>query len=110
MCLIGPPSVLFMQIAFIALAFRWSKGDHPARATSLGLPNPTAVSLCKTLLAVVLVSSVLGTLYRTPLGVSPVPHKSGARIVNMGVWTIHFGIDNEGRDSQRGVAQVIKSV
>lgn len=111
MYLIGSPSVLFAQIAFIGLAFCWSSSQHhPGGLTSFGLPNPIAVSLCKALLAIVSVSSVLGTLYWMPLGMAPVPHKPGARIVNMGIWTIHFGIDNEGRDSQRGVAKVITCV
>lgn len=55
------------------------------------------------------VLSVLGTLYRWP-SAPPRPFVPGPRILNAGIWTLHFGIDNEGRDSQRGVKTVIEYV
>lgn len=102
--------VVFAQIACLALAFRWSTQNHPAKSTSLTLPNSTSASLSKTVLALISVLSVLGTLYRIPLGTPPTPYKPGPRIVNMGIWTVHFGIDNEGRESQRGITRVLSDL
>ena len=94
------------------MAFRWSNRNQNLQRspTFLSLPNPASGSLSKTLLALVSVLSVLGTLYRTPFGMSPTPYKPGPRIVNMGIWTVHFGIDNEGRESQGGIMRLIKCV
>jgi hypothetical protein len=105
-------SVVFAQTACLTLAFRWSSQNpslqrQPASSTS---PNPTSASLSKALLALISVLSVLSTLYRTPLGTPPTPYKPGPRIVNMGIWTVHFGIDNEGRESQRAIARLIRCV
>lgn len=43
-------------------------------------------------------------------GPNPLPYKSGSRILNAGIWTVHFGIDNKGRDSQKGMTTLIKWV
>ncbi|KAF7975727.1 hypothetical protein HWV62_8699 [Athelia sp. TMB] len=37
----------------------------------------------------------------------PVPYSPGPRIITAGIWTIHFGIDNQGRDSQRKVRDLV---
>ncbi|THH00526.1 hypothetical protein EW145_g7066 [Phellinidium pouzarii] len=34
----------------------------------------------------------------------------GPRIIRAGIWTVHFGIDNEGRDSQRAMSTLIKDM
>ncbi len=65
----------------------------------------------RVLFTVALISTVavLATLYRLPT--SPVqPFRSGHRMVRAGIWTIHFGLDNKGRDSQRRVAKLIRLV
>ena len=97
-------------MACLALAFDWSR---VRRFTPL-LPgggstsiSQSTASFSKALLAVLSVLSVLGTLYRLPSS-APVPYKPGPRVFNAGIWTLHFGIDNTGRDSQRGVAQLIR--
>lgn len=60
-----------------------------------------------TTIALVAILSGLVSLYRTP-SAPPQPFKPGPRIVRAGVWTVHFGMDNEGRDSQRAMATLIK--
>lgn len=57
-------------------------------------------------LALCAVLSVLATLYHLPV-TPPMPFRPGARIVRAGIWTVHFGIDNVGRDSQQGMRSLI---
>jgi hypothetical protein len=64
-------------------------------------------SYTRTLLAATSVLTVLVTLYRLPSS-PPIPYKPGPRIVTAGIWTLHFGFDNKGRDSQRGVRNLIQ--
>ncbi|KAG9089626.1 hypothetical protein FS749_001190 [Ceratobasidium sp. UAMH 11750] len=45
-------------------------------------------------------------LCRTPRK-PPMPYHSGDRLITAGVWTMHFGQDNEGRDSQRRMRNLI---
>jgi hypothetical protein len=58
-------------------------------------------------LAFVCIATGLVSLYRTPLQ-APQPYRPGPRIIRAGIWTIHFGLDNTGRDSQRGMRELIK--
>ncbi|EJU04855.1 hypothetical protein DACRYDRAFT_20468 [Dacryopinax primogenitus] len=37
----------------------------------------------------------------------PIPYRAGERIITAGIWTVHFGIDLEGRDSQRRLKDLI---
>jgi len=46
------------------------------------------------------------SLCRVPVQV-PRPHKPARRLVTAGIWTVHFGIDNEGHDSQRRMRDLI---
>ena len=48
-------------------------------------------------------------MYRWPVE-APTPYRPGSRVVRTGIWTVHFGIDNEGRDSQRRMRDLIRSV
>jgi len=59
------------------------------------------------LIALLPILSLLTTLYRLPQG-SPQPFKPATRVFNAGIWTVHFGIDNEGHDSQQGMARLIR--
>jgi hypothetical protein len=54
-------------------------------------------------------ASLLTTLYRLPRA-PPTPFKPGPRIVTSGIWTVHFGIDNEGHDSQQGMMKLIQDM
>ncbi|KAG5637425.1 hypothetical protein H0H81_004632 [Sphagnurus paluster] len=118
-------------MACVALAFEWPsqtffQGGSPqtvptpgAQHTSTTASTSTAAAhahdsalrprLTKILLTTVAMLSVLGTLYRWPRA-APLPAHPGPRIFNAGIWTLHFGIDNEGRDSQRGVADVLRDM
>ena len=98
--------VLFTQFAFLALAFNWRPSG--GRSLSLSLPRRTQYAIQYTL-ALITVVSLLVTLYRTP-SVVPKPHRPGSRIVRTGIWTVHFGIDNEGRDSQRAIRDLVRCV
>ncbi|KAK0495256.1 Frag1/DRAM/Sfk1 family-domain-containing protein [Armillaria luteobubalina] len=53
--------------------------------------------------------SVLATLYRIPSSATQ-PWRAGPRVLRTGIWTLHFGIDNAGRDSQRRVRDVIRDL
>ncbi|KAG6909998.1 hypothetical protein DXG01_013998 [Tephrocybe rancida] len=102
-------AVLVAQMACLALAFRWPRVNSSQLSKVDTASTKVAVSLGKGLLAVVSVLSVLGTLYRWPSS-PPRPWRSGPRIFNAGIWTVHFGIDNGGRDSQRGITDLIKDM
>ena len=62
-----------------------------------------------TFLTLLSISSVLVTLYRWPSS-PPHPHHSGPRILTAGIWTVHFGFDNEGRDSQRRIRDLVSDM
>lgn len=38
------------------------------------------------------------------------PFRPGPRIIRAGIWTVHFGIDDEGRDSQRRMRDIVRYV
>ncbi|EMD33459.1 hypothetical protein CERSUDRAFT_160367 [Gelatoporia subvermispora B] len=98
--------VLSTQMALIGLAFRW-----PAINPSVPMVNLSsrAKAYARRTLAVLSVLSFVVTMYRWPANV-PKPYRPGARIVRAGIWTVHFGIDNEGRDSQRRMRDLIKDM
>ena len=98
--------VLAAQLAGIALAFDWTPAKTKVRTAALPKSVQHAVQYT---LAALSVLSLLVTLYRTP-GVAPAPHRTASRIVRAGIWTVHFGIDNEGRDSQRLMRDLIRCV
>lgn len=89
----------------LALAFQWPRTKYQTSGLVLTRRAKYFVSYS---LAVLSVSSFLVTLYRMPA--IPRPHRPGARIIRAGIWTVHFGIDNEGRDSQRRMRDLIKCV
>ncbi|KAF5382105.1 hypothetical protein D9615_004235 [Tricholomella constricta] len=104
--------VMLVQVACLALAFQWPRTTRVRYAPWLAedtARNRTVVSLIKWMVAIVPVLSVIATLYRWP-SMPPRPFQPGPRIFNAGIWTLHFGIDNEGRDSQRGVADLIRDM
>lgn len=95
-------SVLMGAFVSLAPAFRVPK-TYLSR-TGMG---SSIKSYAKTLMAITCTLSVLVTLYRLPVS-SPQPFKPGQRLFRASIWTLHFGIDNEGRDSQRRVTDVIR--
>lgn len=63
----------------------------------------------RAILTTITLASLLTTLYRLPRA-PPTPFKPGPRIVTSGIWTVHFGIDNEGHDSQQGMMKLIQDM
>ena len=97
----------FLQLACLLPAFSWP--GLPSTSSNL-LQSSLAVkykSQIRTALALLPLLSLLTTLYRLPRA-PPQPFKPGPMIINAGIWTVHFGIDNEGRDSQKGMMKLIQ--
>ncbi|KAJ7284841.1 Frag1/DRAM/Sfk1 family-domain-containing protein [Mycena rebaudengoi] len=101
--------VMILQIACLSLAFKWpglSRSTDPERRAAL----PAAfLSFSNTALACFSIASLLVTMYRSPAEF-PQPFKPGPRVLTAGIWTLHFGMDNEGRDSQRLVRDVVRDM
>lgn len=100
--------VLAAQLVAISLAFRSPFGVSTRPNSLLRIPSSTRTQIPAILCLLSLVS-VLVTLLRWP-AMGPRPFKPGTRIFNAGIWTIHFGIDNVGHDSQRRIRDVIRCV
>lgn len=91
-------------MALLGLGFNWPR----VRLSSPAVTIPAALrAKARNTLALVSVLSLLVTMYRWPTNI-PQPHRPGPRIIRAGIWTVHFGIDNEGRDSQRRMRDLIK--
>ncbi|KIK62372.1 hypothetical protein GYMLUDRAFT_41803 [Collybiopsis luxurians FD-317 M1] len=99
--------VLMAEMACLSLAFNWpalkSRSSNPSSISA------STSSCTRTILALISVLGVLATLYRLPTSPTT-PFRPGHRVMRAGIWTIHFGIDNEGRDSQRRVMNLIKDM
>jgi hypothetical protein len=55
-------------------------------------------------LALIAVVALIGPLRKSAqMAPTPAPAHARVRILNAGIWTVHFGIDNAGRDSQRSM-------
>lgn len=100
------PRVLMAQVVGIALAFRLPRSSQIHSVASL---SKIALTFIHALLAIFAITSLLVTMYRWP-SIVPQPYRPGPRIFRAGIWTVHFGIDNEGRDSQRRMANLIRCV
>ncbi|EIW84131.1 hypothetical protein CONPUDRAFT_119753 [Coniophora puteana RWD-64-598 SS2] len=98
--------VLVAQFAALSLSFQW----RTPTPKFINTDSDTLTSLTRTcsvaLVAVLSLSSVLVTLYRMPV-MGPQPYRKGDRLFNAGIWTVHFGIDNHGHDSQRLIRDII---
>ncbi|KIK80643.1 hypothetical protein PAXRUDRAFT_36135 [Paxillus rubicundulus Ve08.2h10] len=100
--------VLIAQFASLSLAFRWPFQALTKICPFPHLQTPTHAHM-PTLLGFLSLISVLITLCRWPT-MGPRPYKPGTGIFNAGIWTVHFGIDNAGRDSQRRIRDVIRDM
>ncbi|KAI6103869.1 Frag1/DRAM/Sfk1 family-domain-containing protein [Pisolithus croceorrhizus] len=98
--------VLVAQLAAMSLAFRWPKTRFGSLGPTLRSSRATAVYTVA-FLAVLSLSSVLVTIFHWPV-IGPTPYKPGTGVLNAGIWTVHFGFDNTGRDSQRRIRDVIR--
>ncbi|KAH7341955.1 Frag1/DRAM/Sfk1 family-domain-containing protein [Rhizoctonia solani] len=91
----------------------WNKRTiASAEGQSQSTKNPSISAFTKVksrirvTLGLVMALAMSVALYRTPRS-PPVPHHSGDRLITAGIWTMHFGQDNEGRDSQRRMRNLI---
>jgi hypothetical protein len=95
-------SVLFIQIILLSLLFGISPPPHFFVVNKLS-ENSRRV---RTAILLTIITSLLVTIYRWPP--PPTLLKSGRRIANAGIWTVHFGFDDTGRDSQRRMRDLIR--
>ncbi|KAJ7722557.1 Frag1/DRAM/Sfk1 family-domain-containing protein [Mycena maculata] len=101
--------VMILQMACLSPAFQWpylNRSTLPAKKDAV--PHGL-LSYSRNTLACFSIASLLVTMYRTPTGF-PQPFKPGPRILTAGIWTVHFGMDNEGRDSQRLIRDVVRDM
>ncbi|KAI5985982.1 hypothetical protein EDD15DRAFT_2511582 [Pisolithus albus] len=100
--------VLAVQLAAMSFAFRWPKTRFGRLGSSLHISRATAAYTAAFLVVLSLGSAVV-TIFRWPV-IGPNPYKPGTGILNTGIWTVHFGFDNAGRDSQRRIRDVIRDM
>ncbi|KAL4074973.1 Frag1/DRAM/Sfk1 family-domain-containing protein [Scleroderma yunnanense] len=100
--------VLIAQLGAMSLAFKWPSKSFGKPRPSFHLTGSVA-TYARVLLIIISLGSVLLSLYRWPV-IGPTPYKSGTGIFNAGIWTVHFGFDNTGRDSQRRIRDVIRDM
>ncbi|KAJ7127156.1 Frag1/DRAM/Sfk1 family-domain-containing protein [Mycena epipterygia] len=103
--------VLILQMACLSLAFKWPGLDRPTTGERnlKDVISPALISYSRATLACFSIASLLVTMYRTPTGF-PQPFKPGPRILTAGIWTVHFGMTNDGRDSQRLIRDVVRDM
>ena len=99
--------MLFAQIAALSPAFSWpNKSGCGTRLLEISL-LPRFKALVFSILAILVALIGIATVVKAP-SVSPQPLRPGSRIVRAGIWTVHFGMGNEGRDSQRAMKDLIR--
>ncbi|KAK2463467.1 hypothetical protein APHAL10511_004553 [Amanita phalloides] len=97
--------MLTVQLLFLLPIFRWRRFSHSS--VRYDLPG-WARSYMRRTLAMTTVLSLLITMYRWPP--AALPSKPEQRIINAGIWTVHFGFNNVGRDSQRGIKTLLQDM
>lgn len=100
--------VLAVQMLFISFAFTWPGLSLPISPSTLNVPS-SVKSRSKAAIGILTLASLLVSMYRWPTQ-APQPYRQGPRIFRAGIWTVHFGIDDEGRDSQRRMRDLIRFV
>ncbi|KZV62680.1 hypothetical protein PENSPDRAFT_657945 [Peniophora sp. CONT] len=104
--------VLGAQMLMLAPSFSWSfllGGISKTTSTLTPLPAlPSGTRLRTLFLAAVLsLAALVVPLYEYTTIPTPHPTHARARIFNAGIWTVHFGLDDAGRDSQRRMRDLI---
>ncbi|KAI9001545.1 Frag1/DRAM/Sfk1 family-domain-containing protein [Trametes punicea] len=102
--------VLAAQFALIALAFDWSRLRTSSKAPQPQLSRGVHYKAQYTLTVLAALSLFVTLWHSSWPRVVPRPHREASRIVRAGIWTVHFGIDNEGRDSQRRMRDLIQDM
>ncbi|KAI0313182.1 hypothetical protein OF83DRAFT_1142578, partial [Amylostereum chailletii] len=106
--------VLAAQVVFLAPSFHWRALFPSYGVSSLSslpsLPHSTRkYALAFTAAACVAAFAVPLTHPPMPMP-NPSPSHARARMFNAGIWTVHFGLDNEGRDSQRRITNLVRDM
>ena len=102
--------MLAAQLALLAPSFGWRTLSAPSITPLRPIP-PLARRYIRASLALIAVAALIGPLRRSspPTPISAPAH-ARAGILNAGIWTVHFGLDNAGRDSQRGMRDVFRDL
>jgi hypothetical protein len=102
--------VLVAQLALLAPSFNWRPFSASSPASLPPIPH-LARRYIRTTLALIAVVALIGPFRRSAqLAPTPVPAHARARILNAGIWAVHFGIGNEGRDSQRNMRDLFRDM
>ncbi|KAI9462145.1 Frag1/DRAM/Sfk1 family-domain-containing protein [Russula earlei] len=102
--------VLTAQLALIAPFFNWHPSSLSSAAPLPPIPR-VARRYIRTTLALIAVATLIGPLRKSaPPAPTPAPAHERARILNAGIWAVHFGIDNAGRDSQHAMRDLFRDL
>jgi hypothetical protein len=95
--------VLVAQLTLIVPAFNWRSFSISSSASLQPIPH-LARRYIRTALALIAVVALIGPLRKSAqMAPTPAPTHARVMILNVGIWTVRFGIDNAGRDSQRSM-------
>ena len=100
--------MLGAQMLMLAPSFNWRTLLN--RSTSLApLPSLPSGTHTRALLLAALLTLTSLTIPLTQHRPTPTPHPkhARARIFNAAIWTVHFGLDDAGRDSQRRMRDLV---
>jgi hypothetical protein len=105
--------VLAAQMLLLAPSFSW-RGALKSAAAAAGptLPHLTPLPArtrahTHALLALVVSATFLAPLAHTPVAPRTPHTHARSRLFRAGIWTVHFGLDDTGRDSQRAMRDLV---
>ncbi|ETW82916.1 hypothetical protein HETIRDRAFT_458538 [Heterobasidion irregulare TC 32-1] len=103
--------VLASQLILLTPAFHWPSLTRPLTPSLPALQRATHTRTY-TLLALVALLGLLAplTAHAPSPPPAPAPAHARARLLNAGIWTVHFGIDDAGRDSQRRMRDLVRDM
>jgi len=100
-------SVLAAQMITILPPYWPSSGNFSLRK-HIRIPTIPYKSRLESSVAFLCVLALISTFAATPNNGVILPYRSEEHILRTGIWTVHFGIDNGGRDSQLKMQQLIR--
>jgi len=92
----------------LAPAFRLPSVSKYNITTTIRVAPNVLLRTCGAIVYMLALTAAI-SVYRTPVN-APRPYRPGPRIIRAGIWTVHFGMNNEGRDSQRGMRELIRDL
>lgn len=98
-----------MGLLGLGLIPAWQRSSLAIPCTPPAIIESTFRLYVKRLLAVLVSVSFLATTALFPTA-APRPHRADQRLITAGIWTVHFGIDDAGRESQYRMRDLIKYV